>query len=295
MSVKAQAGSGGALVGIILVVIIIAVVYLYFEGYIHLPTGVQSTNVSSGPTPITLSAKGVGQTTNLYAGEPFQVISSVTNTRNSKLTVSLLPYGCSTILQSAVSRTVPGGVPVSILWNFTAPSSGECQVQFTACFSYTSYSNYPITVENSNIANAPLTYPSFSNSPVDISIQDFNSTVIAPPYAAYPNGINRTEYIMAGNVGTGSLSNSTLDWLDISSTGKAYLQLSSGVTAISGNFNITKSSYAQNLYFSSGFTLPFFLTIPPVTNSRGYSAEILNISAGYTYCIQSNPVSVSVS
>jgi hypothetical protein len=294
MSFKAQVGGGGALIGIVIVVILVIFVYLYSQGYIKLGSGGLNTN-SSSATPVALSASAIGQTTNLYAGESFQIISSVTNNRDSQIVISMLPYGCSTISQSATYKTIPANVSESFSWNFTAPSSGDCQVQFTACFNYMSYANYPITLENSNIANAPITFPSFSNSPVALSIQDFNSTVIAPPAAVDPFGVNQTEYILAGNVGTGSVFNRTLNWLRISSTGKSYIQLSSRVTNIGSGFNITRTAFPQSLFFNGNFALPIVLDIPPVLNSNGYSSQIINISAGYSYCINSNAVPVSVS
>lgn len=296
---KAQGGSGGAMVGLIIVIILVVVVYFYYEGYIKFPTiPNQNTNNSSsvGPTPLTLSASATGQTTGLFPGENFQVLSVVDNSRSSPITVSLLAYGCSTILGAKYYETIPANVQVSKAWNITAPSSGSCQVQFTACFNYSSYANYPLTITNSGV-NPPVVYPSFSNSPISLTLQSFNNLISAPPSSVDPLGVNETEYILGDNVGAGSIFNSSFDSLTIYSSGKVYVQLPSGTYAINGgSYKISsQSSDFQVLSFTRNYVLPFVLNVPPVSNTPGYSNEVLNISAVYSYCLQSNAIPVSVS
>ncbi len=297
MPKNAQDGSGGVLIALLIVVIILVAVYFYYAGYIKIP-GVGSSNTNSfGPTPIALTASAIGSTTGLYPGAPFQVISEISNNRSTPLTVSLLIYGCSTISSSKVSQIVPGGVQVSKVWNVTAPSSGTCQIQFTACFNYSSYANYPITIANSGLSNVPFAYPSFSNSPLYLSLQNFNSVITAPPASVAPYGVNQTEYLLASNIGIGSIFNSSLMSLNIYSDQKAYVQLPSGVHTITGSgYTISsKSSDVQTLAFNNNYVLPFILTIPPVTSSSGYQNAVINVSATYMYCLQSNALQVSVS
>lgn len=282
------------MIAIIVVVAFVVLIYFYSQGYINFPSGTSGNNSTTGADPITLSLTAESQTNNLYANEPFQVVSYIRNNRDSPITISLLPYGCSSITQGAISRTIPANVTVSITWPFTAPSSGNCQVQITSCFSYISYANYPMTIKNQNVSNVPLVYPSFSESPLAFSIASFNSVVIAPPSTVYPKGINQTYYISAGNIGSGGVSNQTLNWLKVTTTGKAYIQLSSSTISVGNSYNITKAASPLNLFFNGAFTLPILITIPPVSSSSGYAAETINISAGYTYCIHSNSIPVSV-
>ena len=300
MSSKAQGNSGGALIGLLIIIVLVIGIYFYYEGYLSFPIGNHQTNSSNPATPISLNVSSTTSLSGLYGGQSFNVVTSLYNHRDSNINVSLLPYGCSTISTGKTYLTLLPGEPTSRVWSFVAPSSGTCNIQFTACFSYSSFANYPLTIKNSSQVVAPVTSPTFSTAPIALSIPNLESTIIAPPMAVYPNGINQTEYINAQNVGFGTVLNNTFDWLDISdSDGVGYIELSNGVfqkiTSAGVNMSVMASSYRQMLFFNGNFILPVIINIPSVSSANGYTGTILGISNGYTYCIQSTPLQVSVS
>jgi hypothetical protein len=300
MPLKAQDNSGGALIGLLIIVVLVVGIYFYYEGYISFPIGNRQTNSSNPVTPVSLNVSSTGSLSGLYGGQSFNIVTSLYNYRDSNINVSLLPYGCSTISTGKKYLTLLPGEPTSRVWSFTAPSSGTCNIQFTACFSYSSFANYPLTIKNSSQVTAPVNSPTFSNAPIALSIPNLGSTIVAPPAAVYPGGINQTEYINAQNIGSGTILNDTFDWLDVSdSNGVAYIELSNGVlqkiTSTGVNMSVMEPNYRQMLFFNGNFILPIILNVPPILNANGYEGTTLSISNGYTYCVQSTPLQVSVS
>lgn len=267
---------------------------MYSAGFFHTGSSPQTSN-TSGVNPISISLSSPMLVNSLYPGQAFQVVSKIDNNANHPITVSIIPYGCPTISQSRIYRTIPANSPLVLDWNFSAPSSGSCLIQFTSCFNYTSHARYPITVEsNEYTGKVPTVSPSFSVSPLTLSIQNFSSTVVAPPISLDPQGVNQTMYILSTNAGSGSITNSELSWLDLYVSGSAYVLLPSGYSSIHGNsLNLTAASALSSLADSGNFILPFYLTIPAVQSQSSYSFLNINITAGYNYCMQSQQLPVS--
>jgi hypothetical protein len=289
MSKKAQNSIGAAGLAIIVVIFIIAV-YLYYAGYLNFPSQQQNNN-HSAEIPVSINASSGTSLSSLYPNQKFNVISTVYNHGPRSMNVSILGYGC-TSTQSKSYITVYPNSSGSTSWSFSAPGSGSCNVQFTSCFSDSSYANYPLVLTNRNFTGqTPVNYPAFSVAPVSISIPSFSSVEQAPP-----SPTNQTVDISTSVISGGYLENSALNWFNIVSTVPAYIQFPSGIVKISGNENITDSSYPNILNVNGNLVLSILFTLNPVAGSLGYSTNTdLNMSTGYTYCIQSNILQASVS
>ncbi len=287
---RAQSGNGIVIVFIIIVIAIVG--YLYYSGFFS-KLSLESANQTQNIIPIGMSVSSPDQLGSLYPSQQFHVVSMITNNGTRPFTVSLLPYGCPT-RDSAINVMVYPGTSDPVQWNFTAPSSGGCDIQFTACFNDVSYADYPVIVKNQSTSATPPVFPTASVAPISLSIPGFSSTVLAPPVPA-----NITEYIRAVDIGNGFVSNGTtegyLAWLDLNVQGaNAYIQLANSIAKTSPNINVTSSvllAFAPN---GGALQLPFLLTVNPVSSQSGYYGGMnINISSGYRYCIQSQFLPVS--
>ncbi len=291
MSKKAQGGSG--VIGLVVIVIIGAIVaYLYFGGYISFPNSSTTYQPSSMPITITASSPSASNLSNLYPGQSFNALATVRGTGVSPVNISIIGYGCGGTTQATKYVEVYPNASVSSSWTFSAPGTGSCDIQFTSCFNDMAYSNYPITVENETVTSqAPVDLPSSSIAPVSISLSGFSSTVNAPP-----SSVNQTFYVQASALSAGYLKNSALNWLNIAVVGSAFVQLPKGIESVGRSINITNKTATGILYFSGVFRLPLELTFEPVPQASGFTTSTdVNISAGYTYCLTSNLLPVSVS
>ncbi len=289
-------GQTGVII-IVILIIIVAAFFLFKEGYIHLgPTTTVTTSSSVNPfLPISLNITSATPLAHLYTNEQINVISTISNDRDSYINVVLLPYGCSFLPIQNKSVSIPPDSPSSIQWNFSSSSSTTCTITFSACFNAVSYTNYPLTIESYKFTGAVPVSPISSSSGVPIALEllSFNTTIVAAP-----SPYNQTAYL-DGNVLTSSGLSSKLNWVQINiQNGKGYFTSSTGkIYDINPSINLTDQQY--QLLIQNGRLLapvPFSLLINPVSNSLGYTSNVdINVSAGYTYCIQSNSIPISIS
>lgn len=291
--------SKGQMGVVLLVILIIAVgfFFLYKSGYLSLVSAAPSTTgQNSNPfVPLSLNLSSTTPLAHLYTNENINIVSTMFNHGNRSLDVVLFPYGCSFLPIQNQSVSIPPGLPSSTSWTFSSQSPTTCSIVFSACFNAVSYVEYPLTIESYNFTGtAPVSsITSSSGLPISVGLQAFNTTIVAGPSPA-----NKTEYAAATSL-TSYGSASRLNWVKIDiNGGRGYFTSFTGqVYAITPSINITAQQYQLN--FQNGRLLapvPFSLTIDPVVNPVGYtSAESVNISAGYTYCITSNSIPITVS
>ncbi|MCL4399563.1 hypothetical protein M1293_03625 [Candidatus Parvarchaeota archaeon] len=289
---KSQAA---AIASIFLIIIVAAVVFFLFRsGYLSGKTSPVVSNSSFSPLPISVSAIQRYNTTTYYPNESISVSSVLSNSGFRALSASVTPYGCSSIPSETRYLNIGMGQTQEIHWTFSFPNTQICPLQFLACFSYTSSSYFPISVEGYNYSGASHTAAEIlSPAPVELSFSSYNPVVSAAPYM-----INSSHLISASiDVPAGYLKTGGLSWLDIrSSNMRLYIASASGFESIGQSYNITPSSL-YNLDFSSGnmiSSIPLITSIPPSSSPNGYYNASLNLTAGYDYCVSSNQVSLDI-
>ncbi|MCL5009742.1 MAG: hypothetical protein M1433_02060 [Candidatus Parvarchaeota archaeon] len=275
----------------IIVIVLVIIVYLYYSGTFNSLSGQQRTNTL---IPISINASAVGPVNNLYPNTPFTVSSIISNKGNKSVNVSIIGYGCNLAPQqtSKMYVNIPADNSTTTNWTFESPETGSCDVQFMTCFNAKSSAKYSIVLVNPYFTGStPNAVSNYSESPVIISLGGFSNNFRAPEHP-----INQTLYIYTYLQGTGFLENSSLNWLSIGIEGQAYLPLTRGLRPISNStVNITESGDSSQLYDTGSTNLPIEVVLNPISNPPGYSNNtILSISTGYTYCLKSEIVPVSV-
>ncbi|MGC8533646.1 MAG: hypothetical protein ACP5MV_03420 [Candidatus Parvarchaeum sp.] len=289
-------GQSGVIV-IVVIIIIVGVFFLYKGGYLNFKTSTTTTTTQNvNPyLPISFNVSAVTPLSHLYTGESMNFISNVFNHGKNYLNVTLSPYGCSFLPVQSKSFLIPPDSPSSSTWTFSSSSPTSCSITFSACFNAVSYTNYPLTIENYNFSGSvPMSsVTSSSGLPINIYLQSFNTTITASPVPS-----NQSEYVSGSSL-TGIGSTSKLNWVYISiKNGEGYFTSSTGNTyTINPSVNISQSEYSLN--FQDGRLLapiPFSLVVKPISNSIGYSSDTsINVSAGYTYCLTSNSIPLTIS
>ncbi len=286
--------SAGVFLIIILAVVVIG--FLYFEGYLSFPIGTSQSGTPSSPVPISVS--GSLSSPSVYTNQNFSFIAQISNSWTVPVTVSAIPYGCPFITASSKDVSIFPNASSTLSWSFSSPSQASCQIQVTACFNATSHAYYPFTIKNATFTGSvPTSSPTFGIAPLSISLNGFN-----PVFQAYPTKRNQTLYVGVAAASTvGNVKNGTLKWLDIAINGHASLSLQ--LIAPSGlwgpyydtNINITQQGANSAFIQFGSINIPLYIGIPNTTPQGGfYSDNSLNITAGYEYCVTSLPVSVSI-
>ena len=292
MNVSGQ--STGVFLIVILAVVVIA--FLYFEGYISFPTGSTPSGTPSSPVPISVS--GSLSPSSVYTNQNFSFIAQISNSWTVPVTVSAIPYGCPFIRATPKDVSIFPNASSTVSWSFSSPSQTSCQIQVTACFNATSRAYYPFTIKNATFTGSvPTSSPTFGIAPLSISISGFNQV-----FQAYPAEHNQTLYVsVVAASSLGSVKNNTLKWLNIAISGQASLALQllspQGLWGpyYDSNINITQQGPNSAFIQFGSINVPVYLGIPNTTPQGGfYSDNSLNITAGYEYCITSSPISVSI-
>ena len=296
MKSKGQTG----VVLVVVVIIIVGVFFLYKSGYINFNS---TSKVTPPPTvnpylPIALNISSLTNLAHLYTNENINIVSNIRNSGGKYITAVLSPYGCFTPPNKTTS--IPPDSSSSLSWTFSSSTPETCTITFLACFNAVSYTYYPLTIERYTFSGSvPVSSPvSSAGLPINIGLQLSNTTIVAGPSPS-----NQTEYV-EGTALTSEGSpersgKSVLNWINIKiANGNGYFTSSTGTTYnINPGINITQQQYP--LTFSNGRLLapvPFSLLINPVSNSLGYVSDVsVNVSAGYTYCIQSNSIPITIS
>ena len=290
-------GQSGVII-IVIVVIIVGAFFLYKSGYINFNFNTTNTTtvkqIINPYLPISFNVSASTPLSHLYTGQNINFISNVFNNGKNYLNVVLTAYGCPFIPIQNKSFSIPPNSPSSTTWTFSSSSSGACTLTFSACFNAVSYTDYPLTIKNYDFTGTvPISsQTSSSGLPISMALEAFNTTIVAGPVP-----INKTEYV-EGNVLTSSGSTSKFNWLNIEiENGNGYFTSSIGSTYnIDPSINIS-SSQQYPLNFQSGRPpqVPFLFTVNPVSSSVGYNSDIsINISAGYTYCLTSSGIPITV-
>ncbi|EFD93084.1 MAG: hypothetical protein BJBARM5_0090 [Candidatus Parvarchaeum acidophilus ARMAN-5] len=289
-------GQSGVMIVIVILVIAAVAFFLYKSGYLSQIT--PSTSVSKVTVnpylPISFNISSPNDLSQLYTNEAIGVITSMKNSGNKPINVSLSPYGCSFLPITSKHVVIPADSPSSIDWSFSGSSPTTCTITFTACFNAVSYTNYPLTIKSYKFIGTAPTSASLASSglPINIYMQDFNDSIFAAPSSQ-----NDTEYVMGSDL-TSEGSTLKLNWLSINiANDVGYFTDSLGNTyKIDHSINITQQEYP--LTFQNGNLLApvqFSLLVNPVSNPAGYTNNIeVNVSAGYTYCITSNSIPITL-
>ncbi len=287
-------GQSGVII-IVIVIIVIGILFLYHEGYFSAKTSITTTKQNVNPyLPISFNISSTNNLAHLYTNQNINIISSLVNSGNEPINLILSPYGCSFLPIQNKSVSIPAGSSTSLQWTFSGSNPTTCSITLLACFNAVSYTNYPLTIESYKFTGKAPSSASTASSglPIDLFLQSFNSTIVAGP-----SPVNNTEYIY-GYALTSTGSTSRLNWVSISiNNGKGYFTTSTGKTLeINPNINITNSQYP--LTFEHGKLLApvsFSLLVQPVSNSLGYyTGAAINVSAGYTYCLTSNSIPITL-
>ncbi len=292
MKNKGQAG----VIIVVILIIIVGVFFLYKEGYINFNQTTVTTTKNVNPyLPLTFNISSTTPLAHLYTGENINIISKIVNNGKNYINVVAFPYGCSFLPVQNKSFSIPPDSPSSSSWTFSSSSPTSCSITFSACFNAVSYTNYPITIESYDFnGTVPISSITASSGlPIGLGLEDFSSTLIASPSAE-----NQTFYIDASSL-TSTGSTSKLNWVNIQiNNGIGYFTSSTGSTyEIDPSENVTAQKY--QLTFQNGRLLapiPFSLLVNPVSNSLGYTSDVsINVSTGYTYCITSNSILLTIS
>ena len=286
-------GQSGIMIAVIFV-IVIGLFFMYYEGYFNFKSTSAPTQNLTPNLPISLNISSTNNLAHLYTNQNINVIAAVRNYGNNYMNVVLSPYGCSFLPIQSKNVSIPPASSSSVSWSFSGSSPTSCSITFLACFNAVSYTDYPITIESYQFTgNAPTSaIRSSSGLPISISLESFNPLMVAGP-----SPVNSTEYA-DGIALTSQGSTSKLNWLSISIlNGEGYFTTSSGsAVSINPSINITQQEFP--LTFQNGRLLspiPFSLLVNPVSNSIGYTSNTeINVSAGYTYCINSNSIPITL-
>ncbi|MCL4362324.1 MAG: hypothetical protein OH338_03090 [Candidatus Parvarchaeota archaeon] len=289
-------GQSGVII-IVVIIIIVGVFFLYKGGYLNFKSSTTTTTTQNiNPyLPISFNVSAVTSLSHLYTGESMDFISNVFNNGKSYLNVTLSPYGCSFLPVQSKSFLIPPDSPSSSTWTFSSSSPTSCSITFSACFNAVSYTNYPLTIENYNFSGSvPISsITSSSGLPISLGLELSNTTIIASPVPS-----NQSEYIEGSSL-TSIGSTSKLNWVYIHiKNGKGYFTSSTGSTyAINPSINISSSEYSLNFQYGRLLApIQFSLVVNPISNSIGYSSDTsINVSAGYTYCLTSNSIPITIS
>lgn len=279
---------------VVIIVIIAGAFFLYHEGYLNFqaqPTATAAKNLNPD-VPILLNISSTNNLAHLFTNENITVISYLDNSGNVPLNVTLHSYGCSFAIQEK-NVYIPSLSSTSLSWSFSSSTPTSCSITFNACFNAVSYVNYPLTIESYKFSGTALTSSISQSSglPLQLSLESFNPIIVAAPSAE-----NVTQYI-TGYPLTSDGSVSKVHWLSILiENGEGYFTTSTGnLIDILPSVNITNSEYS--LVFENGRLLApsFSLLVNPVSNPIGYTDNTsMNISAGYTYCVTSNSIPITL-
>ncbi len=292
MKNKGQAG----VIIVVILIIIVGVFFLYKAGYLNFNQTTTTTTKNINPyIPISFNISTSTPLAHLYTGENINVISKIFNNGKNYINVVAFPYGCSFLPVQNKSFSIPPDSPSSFSWVFSSSSPTSCSITFSACFNAVSYTNYPLTIESYDFNGTVPTSQSTSSAglPINLGLEDFSPILIASPSSE-----NQTFYVDANSL-TSTGSTSKLNWVNIQiNNGIGYFTSSVGTNyKIEPNQNITNQEYP--LTFQNGRLLApiqFSLLVNPVSNSVGYTSNVsINVSAGYTYCITSNSIPLSIS
>ena len=288
-------GQTGVIIMVVLIVIV-GVFFLYKEGYINFnnTTSIVNTQNLNPYVPISFNISSVGSLAHVYTGENINFVSNIFNHGKSYLNVVVSPYGCQFMPILNKSFLIPPNSPSTYTWNFSSTTPTSCSVTFSACFNAVSYTNYPITIESYNFSGkAPLSsQTSSSGLPISLALESFNPTIVSSPVTT-----NQTEYVESSAL-TSDGSTSKLNWVNIHiSNGEGYFISSTGGTySINPSINISSQLYPLNFQYGRLLApVPFTFVVTPVSSSIGYNSDIsINISAGYTYCLTSSTIPLTV-
>ncbi len=303
MNSRAQAGAS------ILVILIIAVVFIYFLYYspygkqvfsqIFSALKTRQTNVTSSVSsvnPLSLNASLQNSGIQIYKDQPFYVILSLKSNTQRTLDLSIDSFGCS-FSQGSKTLVLPPYDTASVDWNFSSSSAQSCDIQFRVCFPFSTTATFPFVFKSYQYTGqVPTTSISQNISPLFIST-NMPSVIPSPP-----SSMNETYYIKINQVATiGGVNGSTLSSLqigtDVQQAYPIYIGTQSGdVPIYYGNSYVTTSPQALQLSLGGTLEIPFILTTLPSSElTSGYSQYYtLSVSLGYTYCVESNYIPVSI-
>ncbi len=288
-------GQSSAIIVVIILVVIAGAFFLYHEGYFNAKPSTTAVVTTNPYVPISLNISSTNNLAQLYTNQNINVISNVKNSRGYPINVTLSPYGCSFLINvPSKAIAIPADSPSAISWTFSGASPTTCTITFNACFNAVSYTEYPLTIKSYQFTGAVPTSSVTDSSglPISVNLESFNTSIFAAPSPE-----NLTEYAN-GVALTSDGSTSKLNWLSISiSNAKGYFTTNTGaILTINPDINITNSEYP--LTFQNNRLLApaaFSLLINPVSNSVGYTNNVsINVSAGYTYCITSNSIPITL-
>ncbi len=290
---KAQAAVG-VLVFLLIIVGGFIFVYIYHPSLLNSLGIGRSTNISSVVyyDPITFSAALQNPTLPIYTNSQFNVIITLVNHASQPITVSVSPAGCPFINPSENNViTLGSGEVTSFSDSFSASKAQDCTMLFTACFNYESSYQYFFSFENQDYNGlVPIVSPIYSISPFNISISNIKQVIPTPPTPS-----NETYTLILNPATTeGYVNNGVLRWLSISSTSEIYVASQPALNPQHTAINITPPSPSLDLLSGGALQLPFILTGQPVIG-KGYSSlQNINITAGYSYCLQSSYIPISI-
>ncbi len=288
--VRAQTG----IAFLVLIVVLVAVsLYLYQGGYLSGLFPATHVPHQNSYVPLTVNVTSPHDLSSLYPNQQFQVISTISNSRNTPMTATIVPFGCSFLPTTQRTVTIPQNSPSSIQWTFSSSSATSCAITFKVCFNDTAYTDYPVTFVNYQFTGTPPTSPPTSSSgvPISIYLQGLNSTITAPP-----STVNSTVYVNSLQLSSFGIATG-LKWVNIKiENDQGYFTLYSNQISRTSSINLSANRY--ELAFQNGNLLspfPFLLAIPPVTNPQGYTSNVaINVSTAYTYCVSSNSLPVGI-
>ncbi|MCW1301758.1 MAG: hypothetical protein OH316_01320 [Candidatus Parvarchaeota archaeon] len=287
--------AGAGVIVFLLIIIALAAIVLYDPAVLSRIGLGKSTNTSAIVyyNPISFSASLQNPSAQIYSGSQFNAVITLTDHSSQPISVSVSPAGCPFITSSDDKLVnLDGGTTTSLLDSFLSAKSQVCTLSFTACFNYTSSYTYFFSFENSSYTGiVPTVSPVESVSPFNISVSDITQVI-----PASPSPKNETYTLIFSPISTsGYVNNNALRWLSIASTSQIYVASQSPLTPKHTSINITYPSADLYLLTDGALQLPFFLTSQPVEGKSYSSLQNITIEAGYTYCMQSSYIPISVS
>ena len=290
---KSQAAFG-VLVVLLIIVGGFALVYFYKPSLLSSLGIGQPTNISKIVyyDPITFSAALQNPSLPIYPNSQFNVIITLVNHASQPIAISVSPAGCP-FVTSSENRvvTLGSGEVTSFSDSFSASKAQECTMLFTACFDYTSSYQYFFSFENENYNGVvPVVSSIEPPSPFNISISNIEQVIPTPPTP------NNETYNLILNPATmaGYINNGALKWLSLSSTSEVYIASQPALNPQHTIINITGNSASLDLLSNGALQLPFILTGQPVVGKDYSSLQNITVTAGYTYCMQSSYIPISI-
>lgn len=286
---------GGGVVVFLLIVIAVAAVVLYDPSVLSKIGLGRSANISSAVyyDPISFSASLQNPSAPIYSGSEFNVLITLTNHADQPISVSVSPAGCPFITSSENKAVnLAGGAATGLFDSFSSSKTQDCTMSFTACFNYISSYTYFFAFESPSYTGIVPTISSVGSvSPFNISISGMKQVIASPPS---PQNETYT-LIVSPSTTSGYVMNDTLRWLSISSTSQIYVASQSPLNSGHTSINITSPSPDLYLLTDDVLHTPFIMASQPVVGKSYSSLQNITVVAGYTYCMRSSYIPVSIS